>query len=298
MQSSIKILITFLVLIHWYNVRSQINSIQESCLTNNKFDNRYASYSPDGKKILFESNRNGNWNIYIMDPNGENQQSLITSKYADRRPSWHPNGKKILFESERSGKIELYLLNLKNKKVNKISNLKNGEPMFGSFSPNGKFIAIGLKESEDKSNIFLLNKKGRIIKPLTNGDTRSTYPRWSKNGKEITYFSRKETNNKDDEIYKLNIENGHDVRLTNWPKHNFCPSWSYDGNKIAYVTSMEGTRPEIYIMDSNGENQTRITANNDGDTLPSWHPHKEDKLLITGFRNGSYQICELKLNKK
>lgn len=287
------------MLIYSYTACSQIDSILETNLTKSKFDNRYASYSPDGKKILFESNRNGNWDIYIMDPSGENQESLIESKYSDRRPSWHPNGGKILFESERSGKNELYVFNLQNSKITKISNLKdNGEPMFGSFSPNGKFIAIGLKESDDRSNIFLLNKKGEMIKALTNEDKRSTYPKWSKNGKEIIYFSRKDTNNKDDEIYKLNLESGNEVRLTNWPKHNFCPSWSNDGKRIVYVTSMEGTRPEIYIMGSNGENQTRITKNSDGDTLPSWHPNEENKLLITGFRNGSYQICELKLNEK
>ncbi len=286
------------VLIFSNSALSQIKSVKEFCLTKNEFDNRYSSYSPTGNKIIFESNRDGNWEIYIMDSNGTNQKRLTTNKDSDRRPSWHPSGKMILFESDKSGKIELYTLNLKNKRINKISNINHyGEPMFASFSPNGKFIAIGLKESDDKSNIFLLTNKGKVIKQLTNTNKRSTYPKWSKDGKEIVYFSRKETDNQDDEIYKLSIENGQEVRLTNWPKHNFCPSWSNDGKRIAYVTSMQGTRPEIYIMDSNGKNQTRITENNYGDTLPSWSPNN-NTLLITGFRNGSYQICKLELSEE
>ena len=45
-------------------------------------------------------------------------------------------------------------------------------------------------------------------------------------------------------------------------------------------------------MDSNGNDKIRITRNEDGDTLPNWHP-KENKILITGYRNGNFEICEL-----
>ena len=111
------------------------------------------------------------------------------------------------------------------------------------------------------------------------------------------YFSRKETNNQDDEIYKLNLDSGIEERLTNWPQHNFCPSWSNDSSKIVFVTSMKNIRPEIYIMDSNGNNQVRITYNIDGDTLPDWSPN-DNKILITGYRNGNFEICELELQLK
>ena len=132
------------------------------------------------------------------------------------------------------------------------------------------------------------------MKWLTNKNLRSYYPRWSNDGKEMVYFSRKETENQDDEIYSLNIETGQAQRLTDWPKHNFCPSWSNDQRRIVYVTSMENLRPEIYVMDSNGKNQTRITYNENGDTLPCWAP-EDDKILITGYRNGNFEICELEL---
>jgi len=289
----IKILM-IVVLLNPIKIWSQVKLVNEKCLTKNPFDDRYASYSPNGVKIVFESNRDGNWEIYQMDSNGMNQQRLTFNDSDDRRPIWHPSGEKILFESTRSGKSELYILKLKNSEVKKITDVEKGEPIFGSFSPNGKIIAVSIKESEDKSNIVLMNNKGKIVKKLTNDDKRSYYPKWSNDGKEIVYFSRKETNNQDDEIYRLNIESGIETRLTNWPKHNFCPSWSNDNTKIVYVTSMEGIRPEIYVMDSDGKNQTRITENNDGDTLPDWSPNS-NRILITGYRNGNFEICELEL---
>lgn len=85
-------------------------------------------------------------------------------------------------------------------------------------------------------------------------------------------------------------------RLTHWPKHNFCPAWSADGKKIAYAVSMENSRPEIYIMNIQGEDQIRLTHNEDGDTLPNWSANG-DKLLITGFRNGNYEVCVLQISK-
>ena len=273
---------------------SQVQLIGEKCLSNNPSDDRYASYSPSGMNILFESNRDGNWEIYVMDSNGLNQQRLTFDDGDDRRPSWHPSGQKILFESTRSGKNELYQLALESMDITRITSFEQAEPTFGNYAPDGNTIATSLKESEQVSNIILIDSRGNIISRVTNENKRSFYPKWSNDGQEIVYFSRKETNNQDDEIYRLNVETGEEQRLTNWPKHNFCPSWSKDDTKIVYVTSMETVRPEIYLMDVTGNNPVRLTNNEDGDTLPSWSP-TGDKILITGYRNGNFEICELEI---
>lgn len=267
---------------------------KEILLTNNSADDRYASYSASGEQIIFESNRDGNWEIYIMDSDGKNQLRLTTSEFDSRRPSWHPNGKKVIFESNKTGKNELYELIIKNKEINKID-IKDitGEPTFASYAPNGKKIAFSLKESDQKSNIIIIDEEGSLDF-ITQYDFRSYYPSWSSDGKALLFFSRHETNNEDDEIYKMNIDGTNKVRLTYWPKHNFCPSWSQDNKKIAYVTSMENSRPEIYVMDADGDNQVRVTYNEDGDTLPNWSTDGK-KLLITGYRNGNFEICELTL---
>lgn len=286
---------TFLLLTQVIPLYPQTAYPTEKCLTNDSFDNRYASYSPDGKWIVFESNREGNWGIFVMDTTGSQIQEVVQDEYNNRRPTWHPNGKRILFESIRNEKSALYVVDVKRKKPRRLLLEPTlGQPIFASYAPNGKTIAVSLKVSDEKSNIVLLNKRGNVLKKLTNNDKRNYYPKWSSNGKEMIYFSRKDTDNQDDEIYLLNLDSGKESRLTNWHKHNFCPSWSNNDEQVVYVTSMEGTRPELYIMDRDGENQRRITNNEDGETLPHWSP-VENKIIFTAYRNGSFQICEIKL---
>ena len=275
-------------------VLSQIEVISEKCLSDSPFDDRYGSYSPSGKQILFESNRDGNWEIYLMDADGTNQRQLTTDSSDDRRSSWHPSEEAILFESNRSGKNELYRLELAGMTVSKITSFDQAEPTFASYAPDGQSIATSLKRSEQISHIVILDHHGSIIKRLTSSDKRSFYPQWSHHGREIVYFSRKETNNQDDEIYRVNVVTGEEHRLTDWPTHNFCPSWSRDDRRIVYVTSMETVRPEIYLMDTTGKNPTRLTYNEDGDTLPFWSP-TEDKILFTGYRNGNFEICVMEI---
>ena len=272
----------------------QVEILREKCLSNNPADDRFGSYSPIGTQILFESNRDGNWEIYLMDADGTNQKRLTADSGEDRRPSWHPNGKAILFESNRSGKNELYRLELTDMALTQITSFDQAEPTFASYAPDGRSIATSLRQSEQISHIVLLNNNGRITKKLTYGDNRSFYPQWSHHGDEIVYFSRKETNNQDDEIYRMNIITGEEHRLTHWPTHNFCPSWSRDDRRIVYVTSMETIRPEIYLMDTTGKNPIRLTYNEDGDTLPFWSP-TEDKILFTGYRNGNFEICVMEI---
>jgi TolB protein len=123
------------------------------------------------------------------------------------------------------------------------------------------------------------------------------YPRYSPRGDAILYFSRKQTKNVDDEIYVNNIIIHEEARLTRWPQHDFCASWSNNGQRIVFARSMEDSKAEIYIMNKDGKSKRRITYNDVVDTLPNWSP-KDINLLITGFRNGSYQICKILLKEE
>ena len=82
-------------------------------LTENLFDDWYPSWSPDGKRIAFSSDRQGDFGsfeIYVMDTDGGNQRRLTNDPQYDGSPSWSPDGKRIIFVSERDGNYEIYVM--------------------------------------------------------------------------------------------------------------------------------------------------------------------------------------------
>ena len=276
---------------------AQGQGYKEEQLTFNAYDDRYASYNKAGETIIFESNRDGHWQIYSMDVNGNNQTRVIRSDHNDRRPTWNPYHNMIMFESDRNGVSDLFTYDLDTKELKKVPITLKGNKTFAQFAPNGKELIFNYKISDNNYNIYMVSLSGKRLKTIVNNAYANLYPRFSPTGDAILYFSRKQTKGEDDEIYVRNMYNRDEIRLTRWPMHNFCATFSNSGTKIAYVTSMENSRPEIYIMNKDGKSQRRITFNDETDTLPNWSP-QDFNLLITRSINGHDQICKILLKEE
>lgn len=74
--------------------------------------NLVTSWSPDGSMIAFSSNRDGNMEIYLMNPEGNDIVRLTDNVTSDAEPRWSPDGKQIAFSSNRDGNVEIYVLDV------------------------------------------------------------------------------------------------------------------------------------------------------------------------------------------
>jgi WD40 repeat protein len=103
-------------------------------------DNAWPAWSPDGTRIAFATNRDGDYEIYMMDADGSNQTRLTTHPAGDTRPSWAPDGQRIVFRSSRDGG-GLYTLNTDGSGVTRIPNstATDNSPVW---SPDGRRIAF------------------------------------------------------------------------------------------------------------------------------------------------------------
>ena len=90
--------------------------------------------APEQGKIAFSSDRDGDWEIYVMDADGSNQTNLTSSPAVDEFPSWSPDGSMIAFTSDRDGDYEIYVMDADGSNQTNITNSAayNKEP---SWSP-------------------------------------------------------------------------------------------------------------------------------------------------------------------
>ena len=88
----------------------RFEGIGERCLTNGSRDESYPDWSPTGRRIVYESVKDGNSDIYTIRRNGKRERRLTHSDRDDMQPVWSPDGRWIAFLSKRDGNTELYVM--------------------------------------------------------------------------------------------------------------------------------------------------------------------------------------------
>ncbi len=69
-------------------------------------------WSPDGTRIAFQSNRDGNAEIYVMNRDGSGIRRVTNHPLSDTTPTWSPSGNQIAFTSDRSGSPQIYVVDV------------------------------------------------------------------------------------------------------------------------------------------------------------------------------------------
>jgi len=258
-------------------------------------DNRYASYNKDGNKIIFESNRDGHWQIYTMNIGGDRQKRLIKTNSNDRRPSWHPYKDIILFESDRTGQSEIYKYDLETRKTSVILLSLHGNKTSAQYAPNGVEFMFNLEDTAKDFDIYIAHSKGKKPRKIVDDAYINLYPHYSPRGDNILYSSNKNNERETDVIYLYNYITNERSRLSYFKNHSFHPIWSFNGREVAYAASIKDVKSEIFTMRNDGIEKKQITFNNTEDILPNWSPNGEN-LLVTRNVNGKNQILRIFLN--
>ena len=256
-------------------------------------------------RIVFASDRDGNREIYVMDIDGKNSRNLTNNRHADRSPSWSPDGKRIVFTSQRDGNWEIYVMDADGSNPRRLTeNPKNDQ--FPSWSSDGERIAfMSDRDGADLHfDIYVMDADGGNPQNLTNNPFDERYPSWSPDGERIAFSARREGNFENKfgityEIYVMDDDGGNLQRLTNNLTEDQYPAWSPDGKRIAFSARRDGhfenqlgITYEIYVMDADGQNEQRLTENQQNDWFPSWSPDGE-RVAFAADRKGDFANFEI-----
>jgi len=242
-------------------------------------------------QIAFASNRDGDPEIYVMNPDGTAQTRLTYDPLGtDDRPAWSPDRSKIAFESSRDGTFQIYVMNADGSGQTNLSNSPTTDDAHPTWSPDGGKIAFsrapripagpGLTTNAD-FEIYVMNADGTGQTNVTNYPAApDDNPDWSPDGSKIAFESWRDG---DWEIYVMNADGSGQTRLTTNPGTDGAPAWSPDGTKIAFTCA------KICVMNADGSGRTTVPNAQAADSDPTWSPDGT-KIAFGGTTTGDGEI--------
>ena len=240
-------------------------------------------WSPDGRRIAFDSDRDGNWEVYVMNADGSGVTRLTDNGAADEFPAWSPDGRRIAFESNRDGNWEIYVMNADGSGVTRLT-YNDAFDSGPDWSPDGRRIAFD-SNRDGNWEIYVMNADGSGVTRLTDNGAADGFPAWSPDGRRIAFESNHDGN---PEIYVMNADGSGATRLTYNDAGDSFPAWSPDGRRIAFHSHRDGSF-DIYVMNADGSGATRLTYNGAADGFPAWSPDGR-RIAFHSNRDGNFEI--------
>jgi Tol biopolymer transport system component len=248
-------------------------------LTKNGTYDGNPAWSPNGKKLAFESTRAGDFDIWVADASGKHAHELTFSAGYDGNPAWSPDGTRIAFQSDRLGTgTTLWVMNADGTSQHAIVSAAGATYTAPTWSPDGTRIAYAKHVVScapvcvGTDSIWTVAPDGSDPRQLFTAPGDTNDPVWSPDGTKIAFESN---TGGDYDVYVMNAD-GSGVRdLTNHPALDASPAWSPDGRRIAFLSDRaKKSYREIYVMSAAGGRATRLTHSPAGfsSEQPDWQP--------------------------
>jgi tricorn protease len=281
---------------------------------------KWARWSPDGRKIAFISDRTGEEEIYLVNQDGSGELEQLTEggeamRYA---PEWAPDGKRLAF-SDKNGK--LYVLEIATKRMAEIADEERGMVRNYVWSPNGGHLAFSLTDWNSFDSIYIWSVEDGELRRITTGMFDEYNPAWDPNGDYLYYVSKREfapqicsyewnfTVDREDGVYVLALREdvkhpfppkSDEVTLDEEKEEKEAEEKKEEKKSKKYITiDFEGLSQRVARVPVDADNYTGLTAadgkilfvrqgpfyyGRSSDTKPALHifdiEEREDKTLV------------------
>ena len=138
---------------------------------------------PNGKTVLFSSDRGGGVMLYSMNIDGGNIKRLTYQGSYNSTPDYSPDGKQVVFSGYSKGRSDIFIMNADGSNTRHLTSLKKKNNTWAnnespSFSPNGQFIVFSGNQT-GKYQLYIMNIASSQIQQITNDNYNYKSPKWS-----------------------------------------------------------------------------------------------------------------------
>lgn len=221
--------------------------------------NTYPSASPDGSRIVFQSNRTGRWELFVMRADGTDLRQLTDMPGDNVTPKWSPDGRRIVFAAERTpGDSEIYVMNADGRNVRALSPAP-GDDSHPSWSPDGTRIIfnsprdtpdLAAEWSRQWHDVYSVRADdGRDLRRHTNCRSVCTYPSYSPDGRRITYRMVVDTPGfqwdltsamRNSEVFVADVDGSNERNVSRSAAFDGWPVFTPDGRGVVFSSNRAG----------------------------------------------------------
>lgn len=225
-------------------------------LTDDKSNNSYPAWSPDGQTVAFSSDRDGPMHLFTMTADGKKVTQLTRGELMCRVPTWSADGKTLAFcRRTAAGSSEVCTIPAAGGDPKAID--LGGDAWDPAFSPDGKKLAFVSFRDGTGFRLYVADADGKNVTKLTDdaNPTGFGYPAWTPDGKTMAFGHG---GGDGLNVHTVGADGKGAAQLTKTGGLTVYPAWSPDGKKLAYFSQTTGDKGAFYVADADGSNAKEV----------------------------------------
>jgi TolB protein len=228
-------------------------------------------------RFAFASERDGDYDIYLMNPDRTGLVQLTDADGEDVAPTWSRDGSKIAFASNRDGDYDLYVVNTDGTAEARLADIP-GDEFPGGWSSDGQRLAYSTEinggTADETTAVRIIDADGSgQLDLIGTGDSGVQFVsggRWLASDSSLLIDIDKSTTGGEIDIYRLDIGNGNLTPLTSYSGDDGSAALSPDESKIAFQSDRDGGC--LYVMNADGTGVVQLTTGCRRGFPISWSP--------------------------